>query len=295
MSFPLVLLLLSVKVFATNSLPQSSVASPEKHARELDSIFERKVLRVAMYNRDTPPFYYQDENGQLAGVDIELIQGFARELGIGIEFDRSATSLNEVVDMVSSGQADIGICKLSITFERAARVLFTQPYIKLRKGLLVNRILLEQQLGDKTKREAIQKLQGTLGVIGNSSYVTYAKQRFQHMAIKEYDSWPDVVQAVLNREVIAGFRDEAEIKKVTLDNKQYAMELLTVVLEEDYDPKGIALQSDAQFLKALLDFYIESLGLELSANRVLFDYDSVVSQIHRYKISGQQSAEGEQK
>lgn len=262
-------------------------------ADELTDILDRGVLRVAMYKRDTPPFYYKDQHGQLSGVDVELIKGFARKLGVDVEFNRSANTINETVTMVANGEADIAISKLSITFERATKVLFTTPYIKLRKGLIVNRVLLERQIGERSKREAIQSLKGTIGIIGKSAYVTYAKQRFSHMAIRPYNSWAEVIEAVVNREIIAGFRDEAEIKKVTLDNKNYSMELLTVVLEDDYDPKGIAVPSNAHYLKSLLEFYIETLGLELNANNVLFDYDNVISHINRFELYQVNNTSGE--
>lgn len=288
-----VVLLFSFEGLAKTDINNTLSPVIGKHAKELDDLLASKVLRVAMYKQDTPPFYSRTEevvpgltpdSAQVKGLDAELIIGFARKLGVKVKFVRTAESINDVVDMVAKGEADIGMCKLSITFERATQVLFTKPYINLRKGLIVNRVLLEQEFPDKSKTEAIQQLSGTLGVIGNSSYVTYAKQRFgERMEIKEFRAWKDVVDAVYSREIIAGFRDEAEIKKVTLDDKKYAMEMLTVVLKGDFDPKGIALPSDAHYLKALLDFYIDSLGLELNANNVLFDYDNVISHINRYR------------
>lgn len=257
----------------------------QPHAKELAELFERKVLRVAMYKRDTPPFYFVNDENELTGVDVEIIKGFARRLGLEVEFIRHANTLDEVINIVAQGEADLAICKLSITFSRATKVLFTEPYIMLRKGLLVNRVLLQQQLNGRHKKEVIQQLKGTLGVIGNSSYVNYAKQRFNHMKIKEYGSWKEVVDAVLSQQIIAGFRDEAEIKKVILDNKDRAINLLTVVLEDDFDPKGIAIPSHANYLKALLDFYIDSIGLKLTANSVLFEYDSVIDHLNRYDIT----------
>ncbi|WP_299265749.1 transporter substrate-binding domain-containing protein [uncultured Psychrosphaera sp.] len=257
----------------------------QPHAKELAGLFERKVLRVAMYKRDTPPFYFVNDENELTGVDVEIIKGFARRLGLEVEFIRHANTLDEVINIVAQGEADLAICKLSITFSRATKVLFTEPYIMLRKGLLVNRVLLQQQLSGRHKKEVIQQLKGTLGVIGNSSYVNYAKQRFNNMKIKEYSSWKEVVDAVLSQQIIAGFRDEAEIKKVILDNKDRAINLLTVVLEDDFDPKGIAIPSHANYLKALLDFYIDSIGLKLTANSVLFEYDSVIDHLNRYDIT----------
>lgn len=255
--------------------------SAAKLSPDVQKIVDRGVLRVAMYHKDTPPFYFVDDEGELTGVDVELIKGFGSLLGVPVEFNRSAKTFNQVVDQVANKEADLAICKLSITFNRSAKVSFTEPYIKLRKGLLVNRILLQRQLAGRSKEKAIQTLKGSIGVIGNSSYVGYAKLRFKDLELVEYKSWNEVVQAVINQEVIAGFRDEAEVKKVIRDKSDNAVNLLTVVLKGDYDPKGIAVSRDSQHLKSLLEFYMNSLSLDLSANSVLFEYDSVIESIKR--------------
>ena len=46
-----------------------------------------------------------------------------------------------------------------------------------------------------------------------------------------------MVDAVANKNIIAGFRDEAEVKYVIKRNKRYAKDILTVVLQDDFDPK----------------------------------------------------------
>lgn len=276
------LCLCSFHSYALQSALSPNNVNHPMYASELKYLIERKVLRVAIYEKDTPPFYFLNKDDELAGIDVEIVKGFAKELGLVIKFIRSDT-LDGAVNMVADGRADLAICKLSITFSRATKVLFTKPYIKLRKSLLVNRLLLQKQLNNGSKTEAIQKLRGELGVLGNSSYVAYAKQRFKKMTIKEYPSWKGVVDAVLSGDIIAGFRDEAEIKKIILDCKNRETKVLTVVLENDFDPKGIALPSNANHLKSLLDFYIDSLGLELTANAVLFKYKSVIEHLNRYQ------------
>ncbi|MGL1957302.1 MAG: transporter substrate-binding domain-containing protein [Colwellia sp.] len=260
------------------------------HGNELKRLLDSKVLRVAMYKGNTRPFYFQETTdgiiGELQGIDVEIIKGFAKKLDLSVKFIRSDT-LDGAVDMVVARKADLAICKLSITFSRANKVLFTKPYIKLRKGLLVNRIelkALQEDLGNITREEAIQQLAGKLGVIEDSSYVTFANQRFKQKSLEKMAlaSWDEIVQKVLDGKYIAAFRDEAEIKKVISDNERHAIHLLTVDLVGDYDPKGIALPLNANHLKALLDLHIDSLGLELTASSLLFDYDSVINKLNRY-------------
>lgn len=274
------LLLLSILIVTPN-LYSSETQEQRLYAPDIQRILDKGVLTVAMYHKDTPPFYYVDEQGDLTGVDVELIKGFASLLNVKVEFDRSAKTFNDVIKKVANREADLAICKLSITFSRTTKVLFTKPYIQLRKGLLVNRVLLQRQLKGRTKEEAIKSLTGSIGVIGKSSYVDYAKHRFHNMKLVEYGSWGEIVDAVINQEVVAGFRDEAEIKRVIRDNTDNAVTLLTVVLKGDHDPKGIAVSWDSTHLKSSLEFYIDSLNLDLSANKVLFEYDSVIETIKR--------------
>lgn len=261
---------------------------------ELNVLLKSKTLRVAMYKGDTPPFYYQPEledgtKGKLQGIDVEIIEGFARKLGLAPVYLRTDT-LDGAIDLVANGGADVAICKLSITFSRVSKVLFTKPYIKLRKGLLVNRVKLEalqKQLGNVSKTEAIQQLSGKLGVIEDSSYVTFAQQRFQNDKLEHIrlSSWDDIVDNVSEGKYIAAFRDEAEIKRVIADDKSKAIPMLTVDFVGDYDLKGIALPLNSHHLKSLLDLHIDSLGLELTASSLLFDYPSVIKQLNRYKNS----------
>ncbi|WMN58684.1 transporter substrate-binding domain-containing protein [Pseudoalteromonas xiamenensis] len=249
----------------------------------IEPILQRGELRIAMYQHDTPPFYFTQDN-TLTGLDVELMQGFANHLGIPARFLRQARTLNEAIQMVEEGKADIAICKLSITFNRAQKVLFTKPYIRLRKALLINRVLLQKQQGKRSKYEAIQTLEGKLAVIGNSSYEDYAKQRFVHMEIVPYPTWQDAVNAVRQQQVVAAFRDEVEIKKVIVDNNNDAVNVMTVVLDNDFDNKGIAVSREAGYLKYLLELYMDNLNLELTANRVLFDYPKLIEHIHRNQL-----------
>ena len=122
---------------------------------------EGKAVPVKSLNDGTPfdcELYYSIDNSilhtesaQVGGLDVELIKGFAQKLGVKVSFLRTADSLDDVVSMVAKGEADLGISKLSITFNRTTKVLFTKPYIKLRKALIVNRTLLEQIRCDRTK------------------------------------------------------------------------------------------------------------------------------------------------
>ena len=269
------------KLYIENGSTDIKIDHRKDSPPDIERIVNRGLLRVAMYQKDTPPYYFVNEDGELDGVDVEIIKGFARLLNVDIEFDRSAQSFNEVVNLVAERKADVAICKLSITFNRVSKVTFTSPYLQLHQSLLINRLLLAKQQRGRTREETIQSLEGKIGVIDGSSYVSYAKRMFRNMEIVGYDSWDETVNAVINGEVVAAFRDEGEIKKIIKDNPDSSVNLMSVVLLDAEDPKGIAVAWDAYNLKQLLEHYIDSLDIDLTATKALYEYDQVIEKIHR--------------
>lgn len=266
----LITLFISPSLVLANDQPVAN-----EPANEIQAIIKRGKLIVAMYSQDTPPFYYIDKNNELTGVDVVLIKGFADLLGVSVEFDRSAKFLDDVVEKVEKHQADLAICKLSVTFGRAQRVLFAEPYVNLHQSLLINRLELSRQLKGRSQEETIQNLTGKIGVVAKSSYVTYAKH-FENMEIVQYPTWNEVVDHVLQGDITAAFRDDAEVKMILRDRPDTALHLLSVVLKDAKDPKGIALSFEHRNLKDLLDFYVKSLDLDLSADKIINDYDNVI-------------------
>lgn len=273
-------LLTLVFILHTMFKSSPSLADDTLKPYDITRIIDRGVLKVAIYNKDTEPYYYVNDRGEFTGIDVELIKGFARLLKVDIEFDRSSQSLDDVIGKVSSKQVDLAICKLSITFSRSSKVLFSKPYLRLYQSLLVSRLALSQQQRGRSREETIQNLSGKIGVIANSSYVGYAKRHFKSMEVEGFDSWLGVVDAVANNQIVAAYRDDSEIKKVIRNDPDGAIDLFAVVFLDALDPKGIAVPWDSPHLKSLLDHYISSLDLNLNADKVLFEYDVVLERIY---------------
>lgn len=249
-----------------------------KPVNEIQAIVDRGKLIVAMYSQDTPPFYYRDKNNILTGVDVVLIKGFADLLGVTVEFDRNAKFLDDVVDKVEKHEVDLAICKLSMTFDRVKRVLFSEPYINLHQSLLINRLELAKQLQGRPQETVIQNLTGKIGVVAKSSYTGFAAH-FNQMEIVEYPSWEQAVNDARTGKITAAFRDEAEVKMILRDRPDMALSLLSVMLKDADDPKAIAMSLDHRNLQDLMNFYLKSLNMELTADKIINDYDKVIQNI----------------
>ncbi|MEO1590375.1 MAG: transporter substrate-binding domain-containing protein [Cyanobacteria bacterium J06632_22] len=242
---------------------------------DIQRILDRGRLIVAVLGSDNPPFFMGDDSSP-TGLDIKIAEGLAQSLNVGLEFNRSAETFNEVVDQVYALNADIAISKLSRTFSRAQRVRFSRPYVNMRQGLLVNRVQIAQQDNGSSPVEAIRNFSGKVGVIDGSSYAGFLKQKFPDAVVQAYPTWDDVVDAVIRGDVQAAYRDELEVKKVIVKNPDAALRLQTIALTDTKDPIAMAMPWDSTQLQALVDQYLDTQDLDYTADMVLEEYADTV-------------------
>ncbi len=99
----------------------------ELRAAELPAtkrVLARKVLRVGTTG-DYAPFS-AEAKGALTGVDVALVQGFARSLGVSVRFVR--TSWPALRADLQRGAFDLAASGISVTPERRAAGRFSVPY-----------------------------------------------------------------------------------------------------------------------------------------------------------------------
>lgn len=73
-----------------------------------------------------PPFTYHNDDGLLAGLDVELGTALAEKLGVEVEFQEAAW--DSLLIGIDSGRFDTVINSVSITDERAEKYDFSDPY-----------------------------------------------------------------------------------------------------------------------------------------------------------------------
>jgi ABC-type amino acid transport substrate-binding protein len=238
---------------------------------DIERILQRGQLVVAVLGQDNAPFFVQRQ-GQLSGLDIQLAQALADQLGVELEVVRSPQTFDQVVDTVYAQKADLAISKISRTLKRAQRVRFSRPYLRMRQGLLVNRLQLAQQSQGRTMIETIRDLRGEVGVIQGSSYVGFLQQKFPQATIVEYPTWEEIVEAVVQGELLAAYRDELEIKKVVRTRPDAALQLQTIALTDTQDSLAAVLPWGSTHLLAFVDQYLDTLTTQYTVDTVLDEY-----------------------
>ncbi|QHW32322.1 amino acid ABC transporter substrate-binding protein [Paenibacillus rhizovicinus] len=223
------------------------------------AIHERGKLRVAMPSADRKPFFYRDDGGRLAGSDVELAADVAAQMGVDVEYVRTASSFDEVVNQVASGQADIALSKLSATLPRAQKVMFSNPYLTLHQGLLLNRLALAR-LGSASAdpMEHLRQTDIRIGVIAGTSYVSYAGLLFPKARIVQFPTPQEAMNAVLRGEVAAIYYDELQLKQLITDNPGDSIDLQLHIMQDQVDLIAVAVPPDDAQLLAWMNLYLQT-------------------------------------
>lgn len=91
-------------------------------------------LNVAFYN--FKPYAFVDENSELAGTDIELLNAVLNELD-GKIAEAQAVDWGALIPGVTSGRFDVVAAGMFVTPKRCAAVRFSQPYFGIKQALVV--------------------------------------------------------------------------------------------------------------------------------------------------------------
>ncbi len=263
-------------LFVLALICSETLSSQPKYPPDIQRIKDRGSFIVAMTAADQPPFFYKNADGQLAGLDVDISKAIAEGLGVKLVLNRSAASFNDLIPIVASGQADAAISKLSRTLSRAEQVSFSNPYIVFHQALILNRLELAKKAPTSDDVvDFIKNLTGKIGVIANSSYVAYARNNFPHATVEQFPTWDKIVEAVFNGTILAGYRDEMEIKKIIRSRADSALKVKTVVLRDTEDNIAIAVAPENTHLLYWINLLLESLNLNLTADKLLDRYPDI--------------------
>ena len=83
-----------------------------------------KVFTVAS-SCDYPPLEYIDDNGNMVGYEIDLLNGIAKITGV--KFEIYNVAFDGIIAGIQGGQYDIGASGFTVTEDRAKVVNFTEP------------------------------------------------------------------------------------------------------------------------------------------------------------------------
>ena len=245
-----VLLLAAV---ASAQMPASTVPLPA----DIAAIKKANVLVVAMTKKDVPPFF-SGEGDEIRGLDVEIARRIGVLLGVPVQFRRDAESFAEVVEQVRDGRADIAVSKLSVTGPRLQVVRFSDPYVRLRQSLVINRLWLSQNSKGREVYQVIRDFNGKISFIKNSSYDTFARVNFPNATFLPEEKWDVIIDRVTRGDIAAAYRDEFEIKKIAFEKPEAAISTKSITISDSVDNIAIAVNPKSVQLLTIVNYVIKN-------------------------------------
>jgi ABC-type amino acid transport substrate-binding protein len=264
----LITLLISLApILAWSQMPDSKVPFPH----DIAAIKKAGKLVVAMNKKDNPPFF-SGEGDKLQGLDVDIANRVGVMLGVPVEIRRDAESFAEVVEQVRSGKADIAVSKLSVTGPRLQTVLFSQPYVRLKQSLVVNRLWLSQNSNGREPYQVIREFNGKISFIAKSSYETYAKVNFPNATLVPETDWNVIIAKVMKGDIAAAYRDEFETKKISFEKPDAALSTKTITIADSVDFIAVAVKPEGHMLLGVVNHVIATEFNNIDTKKLMTRY-----------------------
>ena len=217
-------------------------------ARTVQEIKDSGVIRIGVFT-DKAPFGYIDENGKNHGYDVYFTDRLAKDLGVNVEY----ISLDPAsrVEYAETGKADIVAANFTVTPERAEKVDFSLPYMKVSLGVVSP---------DGAVIKSVEELKDkTLIVSKGTTAEYYFSKNHPEVKLQKYDSYADAYNALLDGRGDAFSTDNTEVLAWAKSNPGF-----TVGIESlgDVDTIAVAVQKGNTDLLDWINNEIKELGKE---------------------------------
>ena len=224
----LLVLLLSLAVIASlftacksNDTTDSSAAAPTTAgstdtpagtARSLDDIKKSGKVIIGVFS-DKKPFGYVDENGAYQGYDVYFGNRIAKDLGVEVEY--VAVDPASRVEYLETAKVDIILANFTVTAERAEKVDFALPYMKVALGVVSP---------DGALITDAEQLNGkTLIIAKGTTAETYFTENYPDVKLLKFDQYADAYSALLDGRGDAFSTDNTEVLAWALENKGFTV------------------------------------------------------------------------
>jgi len=192
------------------------------------------------------PFEYTDDDGNLVGFDVDMMNAIAEKAGI--EFEWVNVPFDSVLAGLSECQYDAAIAAISISDERKQSMLFSTPYLDAGLVVVVNKETTDIAGIDDLAGKTVAAQLGTTGEM--------VAQEIADVDYKPYDSYELAFLELANKGVDAVIADNPLAMGYIAANPEKIMIVGDIVNSEQY---GIAICKDNADLQAKIDAALKEL------------------------------------
>lgn len=211
--------LLVTSLFAGCGKSESTDATDKKdntktaQARTLDEIKESGKLIIGVFS-DKNPFGYVDDNGDLKGYDVNFGKRLAKDL-LGSEDAAEFVYVDAAsrVEYLETAKVDVMLANFTVTDERAEKVDFTLPYMKVALGVVSPESALITSADDLEGKKLI--------VVKGTTAESYFSENYKDLELVKFDEYQEAYDALLDGRGDAFSTDNTEVLAWALQNEGF--------------------------------------------------------------------------
>lgn len=176
-------------------------------ARSIEEIKQSGKVVIAVFS-DKKPFGFVDENGVYQGYDVYFGNRIAQDLGVKAEYVPVEAASR--VEYLVTGKVDIVLANFTRTPERAEKVDFALPYMKVALGVVSP---------EKALITSPEQLNGkTLIISKGTTAETYFTNNYPEVKLLKFDQYSEAYNALLDGRGEGLSTDNTEVLAWALEN-----------------------------------------------------------------------------
>ena len=187
-----------------------SAATAAVEARPLDVIKQSGEVVIGVFS-DKAPFGYVDSQGKYAGYDVYFGDRLAKDLGVKVKY--ISVDPASRVEFLVTDKVDIILANFTVTKDRAEKVDFALPYMKVALGVVSP---------ESAVITDVKQLDGkTLIIAKGTTAEPYFEKNHPKVKLQKYDQYADAYNALLDGRGDAFSTDNTEVLAWAKSNKGF--------------------------------------------------------------------------
>jgi len=202
---------LAAALIVAAAASQTVFAKPAS-GRSVAEIKKSKTIRIAVFS-DKKPFGYVDENGEYQGYDVYFGNRIAKDLGVKVKYVPVEAAAR--VEVLATGKVDVVLANFTVTPERAQKVDFALPYMKVALGIVSpkNALITDPaQLNGKT-----------LIIAKGTTAESYFSKNYPKIKLLKFDQYSEAYNALLDGRGDGLSTDNTEVLAWAIENPTFAV------------------------------------------------------------------------
>lgn len=240
--------ILAAGIAAVLALFSACAKENKTSARTVEQIKKSGEIKIAVFS-DKKPFGYVDEYGEYQGYDVYFGNRIAKDLGVKVKYVPVEAASR--VEFLVTGKVDIVLANFTVTPERAEKVDFALPYMKVALGVVSPESALVTKPEDLIGKKLI--------ISKGTTAETYFTKNYPEVELLKFDQYSEAYAALLDGRGAGMSTDNTEVLAWALENPGYKVGIESL---GELDTIAAAVQKGNSSLLEWLNNEIVELGKE---------------------------------